>query len=93
MPATKRVETHAESHEMLSISGPFDRISQPGCFVFNKTGDLVRIPDDALVEGRSPTIDVVSNEPWLMTKISSDPYLPLGKARAVAADMDLQINF
>lgn len=93
MPATKRVESKTESHEMLGISGPFERISQPGCFVFNRTGDLIRIPDDALVEGRSPTIDVVSNEPWLLTKISNDPYLPLRKARAVAADMDLQVNF
>ncbi len=93
MPATKKAETHTEGLEMLGISGPFERISQPGCFVLNRTGDLVRIPDDALVEGRSPTIDVVSREPWHMTKISNDPYLPLRKARAVAADMDLQINF
>jgi len=93
MPATRKVETHKEARETLGISGPFERISQPGCFLFNKTGDLVRIPDDALADGRSPTIDVVSNEPWLLTKISNDPYLPLRKARAVAADMDLQINF
>ena len=93
MPQTKKAEMHTEGREMNAISGPFARISQPGCFVLNKTGDLFRIPEDALVEGSSPTIDVVSHEPWLMTKISSDPYLPLRKARAVAADMDLSINF
>jgi hypothetical protein len=93
MPATKKAETLTEGLEMHGISGPFERISQPGCFVVNKTGDLIRIPDDALVEGRSPTIDIVSREPWFVTKISSDPYLPLRKARAVAADMDLHVNF
>jgi hypothetical protein len=93
MPTTKKTETYKEGIQTLGISGPFDLISQPGCFVMNKTGDLVRIPDDALVDGRSPTLDIVSNEPWLMTKISNDPYLPLRKARAVAADMDLHVNF
>ncbi len=93
MPATKKAETLTEGLEMRGISGPFERISQPGCFVVNKTGDLIRIPEDALAEGSSPTIDVVSREPWLVTKISSNPYLPLRKARAVAADMDLHVNF
>lgn len=93
MPVTKKPETTTRELEMQSISGPFERISQPGCFVFNRTGDLLRIPDDAVVEGRSPTIDVVSREPWMLTKISSDPYLPLRSARALAADMDLHINF
>ena len=53
----------------------------------------MRVPEEALEAGRSPTIDVVSNKPWLVTKISDNPYLPLGAARALAADMDLYINF
>lgn len=93
MPVTKKTETAAKASEMFPISGPFERISQPGCFVFNRTGDLVRVPEDALVEGRSPTIDIVSKEPWMLTKISNDPYVPLRAARALAADMDLHVNF
>ena len=93
MPVTKKTETAAKVSEMYPISGPFERISQPGCFVYNRTGDLFRIPEDALVEGRSPTIDIVSKEPWMVTKIADDPYLPLGAARARAADMDLFVNF
>ena len=93
MPATKKAEHKTRELEMHAISGPFERIGLPGCFVLNRTGDLLRVPDDALVEGRSPTIDIVSNEPWMVTKISDDPYLPLRAARALAADMDLHVNF
>ncbi len=92
MPATKKAETVKEL-EMLGIAGPFERISQPGCFVFNRTGDLLRVPEEALLPGHSPTLGVVSKEPWLVTKIANDPYLPLGKARTIAADMDLYVNF
>ena len=57
-------------------------------------GTLFRIPDDALVEGRSPRIDVVSNNgDWRVTKISNDAYLALTKARMVAADLDLPVRF
>ena len=93
MPATKKAQPIHMEHEARGIYGPFDKIGEPGCFVLNSTGDLLRVPEDALVSGRSPTIDVVSKEPWLVTKISSDPYLPLRTARAQAADMDLFVNF
>ena len=46
----------------------------------------------ALVEGRSPRIDVVSNNGGV-TKISNDAYLALTKARMVAADLDLPVRF
>ena len=90
---TKKLDVHTKELEMQSISGPFERISRAGAFVLNRTGDLIRVPDEALIEGRSPTIDIVSKEPWMVTKIANDPYLPLGAARARAADMDLFVNF
>ena len=75
------------------VCGPFEKITFPGCFVLNRTGDLFRVSEEALAAGHSPTIDIVSKDAWLVTKISSDPYLPLNKARTIAADMDLFVNF
>ena len=72
---------------------PFEQISTPGCYILKQTGTLLRVPPDALEDGRSPAINVVSKDRWLVTKISSDPYLALSKARAVAADFDLPVNF
>ena len=71
----------------------FDQINSPGSFVLNHTGSLLRIPEDALSPGRSPSISEVSNDPWVVTKISDDPYMPLTKARLTAADLDLEVNF
>jgi len=94
MPATKKMEeTSRKDRELRPIAGPFRRISEPGCFVINHTGDLLRVPDDAVELGRSPTIDIVSKNDWTVTKISNDPYMPLRSARMLAADLDLFINF
>jgi len=38
-------------------------------------------------------INVASKDQWFVTKISSDPYMALSQARAVAADLDLPVNF
>ena len=71
----------------------FEQINSPGCYVSQQSGSLYRIPEDALIQGRSPALVVVSNEPQVVTKITSDPFLPLTKARLLAADFDLSVNF
>jgi hypothetical protein len=77
----------------LGRTEPFEQINSPGCYILKQTGTLLRIPPDALIPGRSPAIDVVSRDQWFVAKISSDPYITLSKARAVAADLDLPVNF
>ncbi len=71
----------------------FQDLNSPGAYVCNETGCLFRIPEDGLVTGRSPLIEIVSKSPTMMTKISDDPWLPISKARQLAADADLYINF
>lgn len=71
----------------------FDQIHEPGCYVSRSHGALLRIPADALQEGRSLTFEVVAQQPWLVTKISDDPYMSINKARMAAADMDLPVRF
>ena len=72
---------------------PFESIHEPGCYVSNWSGHLLRIPEDALKPGRSPVMDIVGAEPLFVTKISSDPYIPVTKARMLAADCDVAVNF
>ncbi len=94
MPVTKQRE-HTDSPHSRSgfVTCEFDAINEPGVYVENRTGVLMRIPEDALVPGRSPALEVLCHEPWVVTKISNDPYLPVTKARMIAADFDLRINF
>jgi hypothetical protein len=72
---------------------PFSEINSPGCYVANGIGDLFRIPEDGVVTGRSPLIEIVSKTPRMVTKVSDDPWAPISRARQLAADADLYVNF
>jgi len=72
----------------------FDSINEPGTYFCNWTGQLFRIPDEAIKPGHSPIISIVGPaQTFLVTKLSDNPYLPLSKARMIAADLDLNVNF
>lgn len=91
MNSVKKLEkplTNASFHTCT-----FDQIETPGTYVENRTGTLLRVPEDALAPGRSPRIEIVADEAWVVTRLSEDPYLPLTKARMVAADLDIPVNF
>ncbi len=72
---------------------PFEGIGEPGAYVANWSGHLVRVPEDGVAPGRSPLISFVGNQPLTVTKISSNPYVTLTKARLLAANIDLDVNF
>jgi hypothetical protein len=71
----------------------FSQINSPGLYVEHRSGTLVRLPADGVVPNRSPVVSIVGKEPWIVTKISQDPFLSITKARMIAADLDLPVNF
>lgn len=72
----------------------WNEIVEPGAYVFMEGGSLARVPGDALVEGRSPTITLNARAGALtVRKLSDDPYVPISKARQLAADHDCPVNF
>ncbi len=72
---------------------PFDQINEPGCYVCNWSGHLCRIPEDAIAAGRSPLLNIVGQNPLFVTKISANPFVPVTKARLLAANCDLNVSF
>ena len=72
---------------------PFENIQEPGCYVCNWSGHLLRVPDDGVAQGRSPLITIMGREPLFVTKISDNPYIPLTKAKMVASNFDCHVNF
>ena len=72
---------------------PFENIKEPGTYVSNWTGHLIRVPGDALKQGNSPTIAILGKEPMVVSKVSDDPFINLTRARMLAADLDLNVNF
>lgn len=72
---------------------PFGEINTPGTYLSNWTGHLIRVPDDGVKQGRSPVIEILGKEPMLLTRLSEDPFIGTTKARMLAADLDLPVNF
>ena len=72
---------------------PFDKINDPGAYICNWSGHLLRVPDDAIKPGRSVVVNFMAKEPLLVTKISDNPFVTVTKARMLAADHDLEVNF
>ncbi len=72
---------------------PYDSINSPGAYIQNTTGNLFRIPADAVQPGRSPAMSITSREPQTVTKISDDPFITVTKAAQVCADHDIAQNF
>lgn len=48
---------------------------------------------DGVKSGHSPLIEILGNEPMVVTWLSDDPYVPLNKARFIAANLDLDVRF
>ncbi|NOT00906.1 MAG: hypothetical protein HOP29_09780 [Phycisphaerales bacterium] len=72
---------------------PFDSIQEPGTYICNWSGHLVRIPEDGVTPGRSPLINMIGCEPLFVTKISENPFVTVTKARLMASNFDLPVNF
>jgi hypothetical protein len=72
---------------------PFENINEPGAYICQWTGHLLRVPEDGVAAGRSPMLNIVGPEPLFVTKISDNPWITLTKARMLASNYDLNVNF
>jgi len=87
---------HTPNHQEGTAWGttiPFDSVQDPGCYICNWSGHLLRVPEDGIAPGRSPLINIVGNEPLFVTKISDNPYTTLTKAKMIASNLDCYVNF
>ncbi len=71
----------------------FECIQEPGCYICNWSGHLLRVPEDGVAPGRSPLVNMVGCEPLYVTKIANNPFITLTKARMVASNFDISVNF
>jgi len=72
---------------------PFESINEPGAYICNWSGHLLRVPEDGVAPGRSPMINIVGADPLFVTKITNNPYVTLTKARLLASNFDINVNF
>jgi hypothetical protein len=82
-------ERRKPSHPEVS----WEDLETPGFYVSRGTGNGYRIPAEALIKGASPVIEQVSAQPSRLVKVSDNPFVPLIKARNLAANCNIEPNF
>ena len=90
-PTTNFTTTYGS--KSVGATVPFDAINEPGAYICNWTGHLLRVPEDGVTAGRSPMVNIVGPDQLFVTKISDNPYLTLTKARLLASNFDVNVNF
>ena len=82
-----------DSGTAIGTTVPFESIQEPGCYICNWSGHLLRIPEDGVAAGRSPLVNIVGPEQLFVTKISENPFITLTKAKMIASNIDCNVNF
>ncbi len=93
MSVTTANATTAAQNGGVGNTYEFGQINDPGTYVCNWSGHLLRVPEDAIKPGRSPVLELRGKEPLRATKICCDPFVTLTKARMIASDLDLAVSF
>jgi len=91
--STEGTTQHAYGTCCAGATFPFTNICEPGCYICNWSGHLLRVPDDGIAHGGWPMLNIVGPDQLYVTKISDNPFLTVGKARQLAANFDLAVNF
>ena len=92
----------AEHAKMVSV-GPqrrivlpevtWESISEPGAYLEVGTGDLYRIPKEALLQGGSPLIHKESTGAARLVQLSGNPFITTLAARMLACEHNIEPNF
>jgi hypothetical protein len=93
MTATAQCNTAYQTCASVGTTIPFESIQEPGCYICNWSGHLLRVPEDGVAAGRSPLISIVGGEPLFVTKLSENPFITLTKAKMIASNLDCSVNF
>ncbi len=86
MTATRKTSVRGKSKSFQPVL-PADYISDPGCYVCNWSGHLLRVPNHSGAHGGVALASIVGSKPMFVTKLSDDPYIPISEARMLASDL------
>ena len=68
-------------------------IGEPGAYVELGSGDLYRIPKEALLQGSSPVVRKESTGASTLMQVSKNPYVTTFEARMLCAEHNVTPNF
>ncbi len=93
MPSQASNVSIEPKHAARLIQMTWREINEPGAYVEVGSGDLYRIPKEALLEGSSPLIRKESMGSSTFIQVSKNPYVTTFEARMVCAEHNVQPNF
>ncbi len=71
----------------------WDEINEPGTYVEKGSGDLYRVPKEALIAGSSPIIRKESMGSSRLAQLSKNPFVTTFEARMLCAEYNVKPNF
>jgi hypothetical protein len=71
----------------------WDELNEPGAYVERGTGDLYRVPKEALIPGSSPIIHKESSGASRLVQVSKNPFVTSLEARLCCAQHNIEPNF
>jgi len=71
----------------------WENVNEPGAYVEVGTGDLYRIPKEALMPGCSPIIRKESVGASRLAQLSPNPFITTMQARMLACEHNIEPNF
>jgi hypothetical protein len=101
-PSTKGEKFMAEEARVVSIQPEqrrtltecsWDDLNEPGTYVDRGSGDLYRVPKEALINGASPMIRKESLGFSRLVQLSKNPFVITFEARMLAAEHNIKPNF
>lgn len=83
-----------EPHKRVTLPEvAWENVNQPGAYVEVGTGDLYRIPKEALIPGSSPIIRKESAGASRLVQLSPNPFITTLQARLLACEHNVEPNF
>ncbi len=71
----------------------WDDVSEPGAYVDVNSGELYRIPQEALLRGASPLIHKESLRSTQLVQVSKNPFVTSMQARLLACEHNIEPTF
>jgi hypothetical protein len=71
----------------------WDELNEPGAYVERGSGDLYRVPKEALIPGGSPIIHKESTGASRLVQVSKNPFVTTLQARLCCAQHSIEPNF
>ena len=87
-------QTSVEPQSRFSLpETTWEDLNEPGAYVERGSGDLYRIPKEALIPGASPIIHKESLGASRLVQVSKNPFVTTMEARLRCAQHNIEPNF